>query len=85
VAAKGVGKRPGPCACRGLACLRPVLVCIGIDFSPNIVAIVCLTNVLLTETDNSDEGIEKVFDKSLWRVNNDFLNAFHKILLLTVD
>jgi hypothetical protein len=24
-------------------------------------------HVLLSETDNNEEGIEKVFDKSLWR------------------
>jgi hypothetical protein len=77
---KGVGDSPGPCACRGLACLTPVLVCIGIGFSPHIVAVVCLICVLLSETDNDEEGIEKVFNKSLWRENNIFLNAFHKML-----
>jgi hypothetical protein len=50
-----------------------------------IVAVVCLVHVLLYETDNNEEGIEKVFDKSPWRVNDHFLNAFHKMLLLTVD
>jgi hypothetical protein len=69
----------------GLACLTPVLVCTGIAFSPYIVAIVCLLHVLLSETDNNEEGIENIFDKSLWRVNNNFLNALHKMLLLTVD
>jgi hypothetical protein len=59
-------------------------VCIGIDFSPYIFAVVCLIHILLTETDNSEE-IEKLFDKSLWRVNDNFLNAFHKMLLSTVD
>jgi hypothetical protein len=52
-----------------------------IAFSPNTVAVVCL----LSETDNNEEGIEKVFDKSLMRVNDNFLNTFHKMLLLTVD
>jgi hypothetical protein len=69
---------------QGLAYLTPVLVCIGIAFSPYIVATVCLMHVLLSETDNN-EGIEKVFDKSLWRVNESFLNSFHKRLLLTGD
>jgi hypothetical protein len=56
----------------------------GIAFSFYIVAAVCLIRVLLFETDNSEEGIEKVFIKSLWRVNDNSLNAFHKMLLLTV-
>jgi hypothetical protein len=59
-------------------------VCIGIAFSPYIVAVVCLMHVLLSETDNNGEGIEKVFDKTMWRVTT-ILNAFHKMLLLTVD
>jgi hypothetical protein len=50
---------------QGLACLTPVL---GIAFSHYIVAIVCFIHVLLSETDNSEKGIEKVFDKSLWAV-----------------
>jgi hypothetical protein len=61
VVAKGVGDGPGPRTCRGLACLTPVLVCIKIAFSPFIVAVVCLTHVLLSETDNNEEGIEKNF------------------------
>jgi hypothetical protein len=51
---------------QGLVCLTPVLVCIGIAFSPYIVAVVCLICGLLSETDNNEEGIEKVFDKTLW-------------------
>jgi hypothetical protein len=66
-------------------CFTPVLVCIGIAFSPYIVAVVCLTYVLLSETENNGEGIQKVFDKSLWAVNDNFLNAFNKMLFLTVD
>jgi hypothetical protein len=46
---------------QGLACLTPVLVCIGIAFPPYIVAVVCIIHVLLSETDNNEEGIEKVF------------------------
>jgi hypothetical protein len=81
-----VGDGPGSRVCWGLACLAPVLVCIGIAFSPYIVAVVCLVHVLSSETDNNEEGIEKVFDKSLWRVkDNFFFNFYHKILLLTVD
>jgi hypothetical protein len=68
---------------QGLTCLTPVLVCIEIAFSPYIVAVVCRIHVLLSETDNNEEGIEKIFDKSLWRVENNFLNALHKMLLLT--
>jgi hypothetical protein len=49
----------------GLACLTPVLVSIGIAFSPYIVAVVYLIHVLLSETDNNEEGIEKVFNISL--------------------
>jgi hypothetical protein len=70
---------------QGLACLTPVLACISIASSPYIVAVVCLIHELLSETDNNEEGIERVFNKSLWRVNDSFLNAFHKMLLLTVD
>jgi hypothetical protein len=33
----------------------------GIAFSPYIVAVVCIMHVLLFETDNSEEGIEKGF------------------------
>jgi hypothetical protein len=61
VAAKGVGEvgdGPGPHVCRGLVCLTSVLVCIGIAFSPYIVAVVFLVHVLLSETDNNEEGIE---------------------------
>jgi hypothetical protein len=68
---------------QGLMCLTPVPVCIGIVFSPYTVVVVCLIHVLLSETDNN-EGVEKVFNKSLWRVNDNFLNAVHKILLLMV-
>jgi hypothetical protein len=70
---------------QGLACLTPVLVCIEINFPPYIVGVVCLTHVLSSETDNNEEGIEKVFHKSLWRANDNFLNAFHKMLLLTLN
>jgi hypothetical protein len=41
--------------------------------------------VLLSETNNNEEGIEKVFNKSLWTVNDNFLNAFNRMLLLTAD
>jgi hypothetical protein len=42
-------------------CLTPVLVCIGNVFSP---CNVCLpSHVLLSETDNNAEGIEKVVNK----------------------
>jgi hypothetical protein len=61
-------------------CLTPVLVCVGIAFSPYIVAVVCLVHALLSETDNNEEGIKKFFDKSQWRVNDNLLNAFHKML-----
>jgi hypothetical protein len=87
VAAKGVGEVGDDRetrACRGLACLTPVLVCIKIVCSPYIVAVVCLIHVLLSETDNNEEGIEKLCYKSSWKVN-DNLSAFHKMLLLTVD
>jgi hypothetical protein len=53
-------------------CLTPVLLCIRIAFSPYIVAVVCLIRVFLSETDNNEEGIEEVFDKSMWRVNDNF-------------
>jgi hypothetical protein len=69
----------------GLVCLTTVLICIRIAFSPYIVTAVCLIHVLLSETNNNEEGTEKVFNKSLWRVNHNFLNAFHKMLLLMVD
>jgi hypothetical protein len=45
-AAKGVGEvgdGPEPRTCR---CLTPVLVCIGIAFSPYIVAVVCRIEVI---------------------------------------
>jgi hypothetical protein len=81
VAAKGVGEvgdGPGPHTCMDLACLTPVLVCIA--FSLYIVAVVCLIHILclihalctLSEADNQEEGIEKIFDKSLKRVNDKF-------------
>jgi hypothetical protein len=46
---------------QGIACLTPVLVCIGIAFSPHIVAVVCLTHVLLFETANNEEEILRKF------------------------
>jgi hypothetical protein len=49
-----------------------------------IVAVVCLIHVLLSETDNH-AGVENVFDKSLWTVNDSFFNDFHNMILLTVD
>jgi hypothetical protein len=67
-----------------LQCLTPVLECIGIVFFLSIV-VVCLIHVLLSETNITEEGTEKVFDKSLGRVNDNFLNAFRNILSLTVD
>jgi hypothetical protein len=75
VAVKGVGE-----VGNGLACLTPVLVCIGIAFSPYVVAVSALYTYFLSETENSEEGIEKVFGKRLWRVNGNFLNAFRKML-----
>jgi hypothetical protein len=36
----------------------------GIALSLYIVAVVCLIHVLLSETDNNEEGIEKVFKKA---------------------
>jgi hypothetical protein len=45
-------------------CLTPVLVCIRIAFPPYIVAVVCLTHALLSETNSNEEGIEKVFKKA---------------------
>jgi hypothetical protein len=39
--------------------------CTGIVFSPYTVAVVCLIHVLLSQTDNNEEGIQKVFDKRL--------------------
>jgi hypothetical protein len=65
VVVKGVVDCPGPRAYRGLAYLTPLLVCIRISFSSYIVAIVCIIHVYLSETDNNEERIEKVFDKSL--------------------
>jgi hypothetical protein len=70
---------------QGLPCLTPVPVCIGIAFSPDIVAVLCLIHVLLSETINNEEEIEKIFDKSLWSVNDNFLNVFHKMLFFIVD
>jgi hypothetical protein len=80
-----LGSGRGWATAQGFACLTPVLVCMGIAFSPYIVTVVCLIHALLSETDNNEEGIEKIFNKSLRRVNDNFLNAFHKMLLLTVD
>lgn len=78
-----VGSGPGPCTCSGLKYFTSVLVCVIIAFSLYIVSVVCLIIVLLSETDNSDGEIEKVFNKSLWRVN-DNLKASHKMLFLMV-
>jgi hypothetical protein len=75
VAAKGLDEvcnGPGPRACRGLACLTPVLVCIGIAFSSYIVAVVCIKHVHLSETDISEQGTAKVLDQSLCRVKDNF-------------
>jgi hypothetical protein len=80
VAAKEVGEvgdSPVPREC--------ICTCIGIDFSSYTVAVVFLMHVRLSEADNNEEGIQKVFDKSLWKLNDNFRNAFHKMLLLTVD
>jgi hypothetical protein len=60
-----VGDSPGPPTCRGPTCLTPVPVCIRITFPPCIVAIVFLIHVLLSETNNNEEGIKNVFNKSL--------------------
>jgi hypothetical protein len=49
-----------------------VLECMGVAFSPSIVAVVCFIRVVLSEIDNSEELIEKIFDKSLWTVNDNF-------------
>jgi hypothetical protein len=69
---------------QGLACLTPALIWIRIFFSSYTASIGCLIRVLLSKTDNNEERIEKVFNDSLWEVHN-FLNAFHKILLLMAD
>jgi hypothetical protein len=66
-------------AAQGLASLTPVLVCIGITFTPYTVTVVCLIHVLLYETDNNEEGIKKGFYKSPWTINDS------EILLLTAD
>jgi hypothetical protein len=76
-AANEVGDGPGPREC--------ICTCIGNAFSPYTVAVFCLILVLLSDIDNNEEGVQKVFDKSLWRLNDNFGNSFHKILLLTVD
>jgi hypothetical protein len=69
---------------QGLVCLTHVFVCIRITFSPYIVAIVCLfMYIYLRLTTMKKE--QKFFDKSLQIVNDTLLNAFHKMLLLTVD
>jgi hypothetical protein len=65
-----VGDCPWSFFCRGLMCVTPVLVCIGVAFSPYIVAIVCF--VLSPENNNNEDGIGKVFGKSPWRVNDSF-------------
>jgi hypothetical protein len=44
---------------QGLTCLRPLLLYIGIAFSLYVAAVVCIIHVLLSETDNNEEGIEK--------------------------
>lgn len=69
---------------QGIACLTPPLACVGFAFCPYIVAVVCLTHVLLSETDNDDEETDKVLEKSAWDVNKS-LNAFFIMILLTVD
>lgn len=38
--------------------------CVQIAFSPYIAAVVCLIHIILSETDNIGEVIEKVFDKN---------------------
>lgn len=55
---------------QGLASLTPLLSSNEIAFSRYIVAIVCHVYVLLSETDSNGEGIEKVFNKNVWRVNH---------------
>jgi hypothetical protein len=72
------GGERGWATAQGLVCLTSVSVCIGIAFYPHIVSVVCLIHVLLSETDNNGEEIEEVFDKSLWRVNGNFLNHHHQ-------
>jgi hypothetical protein len=54
-------------------------VYIEITFSPYNVALP------LSKTDKNEEVIVKGFDKSLGRMNDNFLNVFHAVLLLTVD
>jgi hypothetical protein len=49
-----------------------IFVCIGIAFSPCIVVIVRFRHVILFEANNSEEGLEKGFSKSLWKVNDSF-------------
>jgi hypothetical protein len=53
--------------------LTPIFEFIGTDFSPYIVAVVCLIHVNLSQTNRNEEEIEKVFDKSLWSLNDNFL------------
>jgi hypothetical protein len=72
VAAKRVGDGPGPRACRALACLTPVLVCIGIALSPYIVAL-----VLLSELSN-EEGIETADSSRLMLVGK---QLYEEVLL----
>jgi hypothetical protein len=51
---------------QGLVCLTLILVYVGIAFSScNVVA--CFIHVLLSETDNNEEGIVKVFREILWK------------------
>jgi hypothetical protein len=38
-----------------LACLTPLLVCVGTAFHPHIVAAVHLIHAVLSETDNNEE------------------------------
>lgn len=79
-----VGDSPGLCGCRACKCLTSVLVCVRIAFSPHTLAEVCLRHVFLSEVKSMKKEL-RVFNKSLWRVNDNFVNAFHKVLLLTVD
>jgi hypothetical protein len=81
-AAKGVGEvgdGPGPrvphtCTCMYRNCLS-LYCCCSLPY----------IRVLLSETNNNEEGVEKVFNKRVWTVNDKFVNAFHRMLLLTVS
>jgi hypothetical protein len=58
---------------QNLACLIPALVSIRIAFSSCTVALICLNVLLyLNPTMMTEEKIEKTFDKSLQRVNDNF-------------